>query len=166
MQSSIFEENALYRHCVTKEMEIYFFKKNEKISNEITKIKIIELLKYLSMTHHEHGHSIPVSTEIDNIWHDWILQTLQYEELMDKLPSKKFIHHSSDDYPDNIFQLDDSDYISNQFSYLVSYVRNFGPFTIKTIDYWPMAKQLLENLKSITAVNEYLQQLAIENEVL
>jgi hypothetical protein len=165
MHSSIINEHELYTHCVTHEMEVYFFQKNKKESSEVVKIKILELLKYLSMAHHESGHSIPVSTEIDNMWHLWILQTQQYQELMDKLPSKKFIHHSSDDYQDNMLNINDSEYITHQISYLVSYLRNFGPFTEKTITYWPMAKQLLEELKSVTIVNKYLNELAIENAI-
>jgi hypothetical protein len=62
------------------------------------------------------------------------MQTRQYQDLMGKLPTKKFIHHSSNDYVDLTRPEEPKDIkVQRQMSYLASYVFNFGPLTEEVV---------------------------------
>lgn len=132
----------LLKNYLTHEMEMYFYKKFKNEPQEYVKLKICELLKFLALSHHTAGN-IPFNDEIDEVWHLWILQTVQYRELMDKLPGKKFINHCSNDYPAKHDQ-DDEVELNNQISFLVSYLSNFGNFTPDTVLFWPFLNVLMK----------------------
>ena len=83
-----------------EKMKRYFYNKIPTVDHDVIEIQIIELLKYLILAAYTKV-DIPFNQEIDEVWHLWIMQTRQYQELMDKLPTKKFIHHSSNDYFDH-----------------------------------------------------------------
>jgi hypothetical protein len=113
----------------------------------------------LVISHHAFG-DIPFNEEIDEIWHLWILQTIQYQELMDKLPTKKFIHHSSNDFNNNEKSADPELQIHKEFSFLMSYVQNFGNFTSEVIKFWPMINSLMIALKTdLEGMNHYLHKI-------
>jgi hypothetical protein len=134
---------------LTPELEKYFFKKMPEESQEYIRLKICELLKYLSLSHNSFSN-IPFNTEIDEMWHLWIIQTVQYQELIGKLSTGSFIHHCSDDYDDGNTDKNSIDEENNiQFSYLVSYVANFGDFTNEAVKFWPLANTLM-NIMSLT----------------
>ena len=65
-------------------MKHYFERKLADLPPAEVAARIEELLKFLNMTTHSHG-PIPVSEEIDDAWHLWVLQTRQYSELCRKL---------------------------------------------------------------------------------
>ena len=73
-------------------MEEYFFRKLVGETQKEIRIKLIEFLKFC-LLYPQTKCNIPFNDEIDEIWHLWILQTRQYQELMSKLPTKTFIHH-------------------------------------------------------------------------
>lgn len=75
----------------------YFHKKLPQLTNVELLIRIEETLKFLAIANFCSG-AIPVSREIDEIWHYWILQTQEYEALCLSLQRRKFIHHTSNDY--------------------------------------------------------------------
>lgn len=156
----------LINSYLTPEMEVYFYKKLKREHPSYVKLKIIEFLKFILLSHHTYG-DIPFNAEIDEVWHLWILQTIQYAELMDKLPTQKFIHHCSTDYPDRDSDLIESEEVKlqKQLSYLVSYWANFGDFTQETLNFWPTANLVMNafnfNLKQL---NYFLRETSFESE--
>jgi hypothetical protein len=151
----------LLQTYLTPEMENYFYQKLKHENKEHIKIKLAELLKFLVMSHNTFG-DIPFSGEIDDLWHLWILQTVQYNELMNKLPGNKFIHHCSNDYinPNMQLNVSEKENLNNQISYLVSYVINFGKFTDKTQSFWPTVEILMDSLEmNLDELNQYLLNL-------
>lgn len=143
---------------------------------EILKIRIEECLKFLSLIHYSYG-DIPVSKEIDDIWHLLILETREYMDLCEKLPGGKYIHHQSRVLAKYLgksqsphFKKGFSDDSAGDgpmirsLSWLVSYVACFGRFTAETIAYWPAAQELLNDIKfnlgSLEDLNHLLESLA------
>ncbi|MFZ2314231.1 MAG: hypothetical protein WAW86_01055 [Gammaproteobacteria bacterium] len=101
MLNSLISNEILLKEFLSDALKKYFYTKLQAEDKSYVELKICELLKFLCLSHNSFGN-IPFNAEIDEIWHLWILQTIQYHELMEKLPSKKFIHHSSNDYKDCI----------------------------------------------------------------
>lgn len=154
-------DNDLVNKFLTPEMELYFYKKFCKESKEVVLQKVVELLKYLCLcVNDESSGNIPFSQEIDEVWHYWILQTKQYQELTSNLPAGKFIHHSSNDYNNSATTLD-IDEVERQVSFLASYVSNFSGFNEGSIKYWPMANAIMQHLKlkNIDDLNCYIRSL-------
>jgi hypothetical protein len=128
-------------------MKYYFDRKLAPLPSAEVDARIEELLKYLNMALHSHG-GIPFSTEIDDVWHFWILQTKEYMWLCHKLDGSKFIHHSSNDYEeysDKNVRERPAD-MPRTIALLRSYVLNYGPFQADRIQYWPMAGELMRQL--------------------
>lgn len=141
------------------QLEGYFLKKCPEFSIEELRLQLGELLKFLNLSHHA-VVDIPVSEEIDNLWHLWILETKQYHALCEKLPSGKYLHHLSIDYPHEGQEIDELKRSNLQLSFLVSYVHNFGPFTSETLPFWPIAYNMFRCMdQNLEALNSYLIEL-------
>lgn len=151
--------DQLFSKYLPTQLEEYFYRKLSNQDPCYVKLKIAEILKYLSLAHHTPGE-IHFNEELDEIWHLWILQTEQYYALMNELPEKKFIHHSSKEYITGLeIDLDEDDKIKRQLLFLINYNLNFGGFTEITIKFWPAAVALSEALSlNINELNEYLKE--------
>jgi len=119
--------------------------------------RIVETLKFLFLSHECTG-AIPVSRDIDDIWHAWILQTQEYATLCERLPARSFIHHSSNDYlryfDPSVGEQDD---LMQNVKMLALYVANFGPFEAGRTKHWLMASHLLEHRGwSVEQLNDWL----------
>jgi hypothetical protein len=143
---------------LSPQMQCYFEKKLADVSPAEVGIRIEETLKFLNMATYCHA-SIPVSREIDDIWHFWILETREYEKLCASLQGRRFIHHSSNVYaqcggdgaeaPENDLEQD--------VAMLGSYVLNYGPFGEDRVRYWLLAAHLVDNCGlSVDQLNDWL----------
>jgi hypothetical protein len=144
---------------LSPQMEFYFERKLASLRPDEVRVRIEEALKFLNMACHCNG-DIPVSTEIDEVWHYWILETVEYQALCSKLQSNSFLHHSSNDYA--LFNdpgAKDRKIERNMgVAILASYVMNYGPFTADRVKYWPFAARLMEILGwDLGQLNEWLQ---------
>ena len=126
-------------------MKYYFDKKLAPLTSDEVDIRIEETLKFLNMAVHC-GGQIPVSREIDEVWHYWILETAEYQKLCAKLDGGLFVNHSSNDYAEyhdsnaKNLKID----LEHGISFLSSYVRNYGAFEQNRLKYWPVATYLLD----------------------
>jgi hypothetical protein len=140
------------------QMHFYFERKLSSLSSEDVLAQVEELLKYLNMAVHCNG-DIPVSKEIDEVWHLWILQTAEYEQLCTKLSGGVFLHHSSNDFA--LFTdpgaKDRKIDRTAGIAILASYVMNYGPFEADRLKYWPLAAKLAESLGDVSRLNALLQ---------
>jgi hypothetical protein len=156
----IVTNDQLLKKYVPPPMESYFSRKLPDISRGELRSRIAECLKFLTLFHFAPGE-VFFSNAIDDIWHYWILQTREYADLCGMLPSGKFLHHSSFDYPVEREQhakrdLDRS--IDRLVSFFASYVYNFGPIEEHRLQYWPALQMLMTVGEwDLTQVNAYLQ---------
>jgi hypothetical protein len=151
---------------LTPAMQHYFERKLAELSPGEVAARVEELLKFLNMTIHSHG-AIPVSEEIDDVWHLWVLQTKQYSQLCRNLQGGRFIHHSSNDYEEYVdkdFRTRPAD-LQRAVAVLRSYVINYGPFDADRVKYWPLAAQLLHRLGwTVARFNEWLGAAPVTSE--
>ncbi|WP_067061380.1 hypothetical protein [Roseateles chitosanitabidus] len=119
--------------------------------------RIEETLKFLFISAECTG-SIPVSAEIDEVWHLWILQTREYMDLCDRLPQHGYIHHSSHDYLRHADPfIGESQPLREDVRMLALYVRNFGVFRPDRLRYWLLPAHLVGRCGwDLAALNEWL----------
>ncbi len=140
------------------QMRGYFEKKLAPLASDEVLVRIEETLKFLNIATYFHC-SIPVSKEIDDIWHYWILETREYQQLCSKLQGQQFLHHSSNDYLR--CQGEDSQVHENnleeEVQMLATYALNYGPLQQDRLKYWPFASYLLKrNGWDVEQLNEWL----------
>lgn len=145
------------------QMKCYFEKKLSALSSAEVGVRVEETLKFLNMATYFHCN-IPVSKEIDDIWHYWILETREYEILCSKLQGRRFIHHSSNDYL--ACHCDDiqpnSNGLEQEVAMLATYVLNYGPFEKDRVKYWLFAAHLVDNHGwSVEQVNDWLSSAVV-----
>ena len=149
----------LLNKYVREPVFLYLKDKTGIASEAELKIRIEECLKFLSLIQLCRG-DIPVSSEIDDIWHLLILETWEYQDLCQKLPGGRLIHHQSkvlrrhERNHDGNYEGNDEGKVGNEgdtpsrrLSWLVSYYANFGEFTPQTLAYWPIASELLAEIE-------------------
>jgi hypothetical protein len=143
---------------LSPQMECYFERKLSDVSAAEVGVRIEETLKFLNMATYCHGN-IPVSQEIDDIWHYWILETNEYQKLCASLQGGRFIHHSSNVYAEcsgegNGAPKND---LEQDVAMLGNYVLNYGPFEEDRVKYWLLAAHLVDNCGlSVDQVNDWL----------
>src|SRR5215469_10500296 len=91
-------DKYLLERYLPKPMEQYFQRKLPDLDRAELRIRIVELLKGLTLMGLDRG-DVLFADCIDTIWHYWILQTEQYAQLCNTLSHGQFRHHSSIDYP-------------------------------------------------------------------
>ncbi len=125
------------------------------LSQDELSIQTQEFLKFIYIQSMNDGGFIPVSDEIDQIWHEYILQTREYQILCMDLPGKAFIHHQTTTLAEYVNKYDRKDVIKKMLDWIPDYFRYFGEFTEKTAPYWTMVTFLSKELHlSLQQINE------------
>lgn len=150
-------DRSLSAALVDAPMSHYFRRKFADVPDEELDRRIEETLRFLFISHECHG-SIPVSKAIDEVWHAWILQTQEYVALCDKLPTGRYIHHSSNDYLSFFDPLvGERDGLEDDVRMLALYVANFGPFDACRATHWRLANHFLQRCGwSVSDLNDWL----------
>jgi len=122
------------------------------------RIRIEEALKFLNIAEYCTGN-IPVTQEIDDVWHLWILETREYARLCQMLQGRRFIHHMSNAFmdcnSDSVPSMEDE--LEDQVALLGAYVLNYGPFEPDRVRYWKLAAQLMDQFGwTLEELNEWL----------
>jgi hypothetical protein len=132
---------------LSPQMIYYFHKKLAPLPSVVVDVRIDEALKFLNLAALSPG-AIPVSKEIDDVWHYWVLETAEYETLCRKLPGGRFLHHSSNEYAEfhDPGAKEKEINPASQIAYLGSYVKSYGPFEPDRVCYWPFAARLMDML--------------------
>jgi hypothetical protein len=131
-------DDSIMHEFVTPQMMAYFGAKLPNVKLNTLTHRICELLKYLILTPFSPGR-ILFGTDVDDVWHYWILQTRQYAQLCEKLPGGTFRHHSSADYVEakDATEVSTADAMQRILSFFISYYLNFGPITKDQLECWP-----------------------------
>lgn len=142
----------------------YFRKKLPQLTSVELLIRIEETIKFLAIANFCSG-AIPVSREIDEIWHYWILQTQEYEALCLSLQGRKFIHHTSNDYVEYYDkEIGTHDNVLLDIKMLATYVTNYGPFEANRVKYWVLASHLVQGYGwSVQQLNDWLTSSSTAN---
>ena len=141
---------------LTPQMLQYFRRKFPQVPDGELEVRLEESLKFLNIAVFCRGN-IPVSQEIDDIWHYWILQTREYARLCTRLQGNRFIHHSSNAYDDGTDAAGRHHDVEQDVVMLATYVLNYGPFEARRTRYWTFANHLLTDLgMSLDQLNDWL----------
>lgn len=127
----------------------------------------LEFLKFLSLALSAPPSFIPVSEEIDEIWHVCILQTQEYSELCNKISPANFLHHKSERYENYAEGIATEHLIEESVSWTVNYILRFGDFTPSAIKHWLFPNHLQSKLgwkiEEINALSRFNDDLGPEN---
>jgi hypothetical protein len=127
---------------LSSQMECYFQRKLADVPREELGPQIEECLKFLSIARHCRG-SIPVTPAIDEVWHLWILETMEYSRLCASLGDGTYIHHTSNVFTQCAGEAPPDNTLEEDVATLGTYVLNFGPFEEGRVKYWRMASYLV-----------------------
>lgn len=113
---------------------------------------VLECARYLYLisAHRERlaGLFLPVEQAVDEVWHYLILQTREYRDLCEnRLPGGEFIHHRSISYQDYGAEPDRRQMIEEGLRWIPLYQNAFGPFDAGALQYWTMARFLVEEMR-------------------
>ena len=118
-------------------------------------IRMAEFLKFIYIQSMKDGGFIPVTAEIDQIWHEYILQTRAYQSLCMDLPGGEFIHHQTitlSEYSKNHNRID---VIKGMLDWIPDYCSCFGEFTEQTAPYWIIVDFLSKELHlTLSQINQ------------
>jgi hypothetical protein len=109
-------------------------------------IRIQEFLKFIYIQSMQDGGFIPVSDEVDQIWHEYILQTREYQALCLDLPGGKFVHHQTITLVEYANHHKRVDVVKSMLNWIPNYCAYFGEFTEKTAHYWMIVEFLSKEL--------------------
>lgn len=124
-------------------------------SPEDIEIQAEECLKFLYIASMSKGVFIPLTKEVDEIWHEMILQTKFYQELCASLPGHRFIHHESIGLNGYAEIVGPGASVAKFLEWLPKYAELFGEFTKETAKYWVIVQFLQNELNmSLDEINQ------------
>jgi hypothetical protein len=139
-------------------MEQYFQKKLPELPVDVLRLRLDETLKFLNIATYCDG-PIPVTADIDEIWHLWILETQEYARLCERLQGRQFLHHTSNAYLSCVEESDDylERKVDVQVEILGTYYLNYGEFSAEAVPYWCFANHLVDDCGwTVGQLNEWL----------
>lgn len=102
--------------------------------------RLVEVLKYLYLiSSAQESRFVPLTEDADNVWHELILQTVEYHELCAALPGRSYIHHTSESFEQYVgtrLSGEEATPRKELLNFFVEYVQTFGPPTSASLRYW------------------------------
>jgi hypothetical protein len=127
------------------------------IEAEALSLRIEEFVKFLILSTKIGGGKLPVSQDIDELWHAYIIETQEYASLCERIGA--FIHHTSLDNPADA--LDPSVVRDFHLLFIVGYVANFGPFSSDVLPLWPVVAEFMAYLSfDLEGLNQFALELS------
>jgi len=105
-------------------------------------LQIEECLKFLYLISIYGPSFIPLSKDLDEVWHELILQTREYAALCKRLPSGRFIHHASGSFGEYLANRDSANEIRRMVQWIPHYLKHFGAFESDRARYWTLISHL------------------------
>lgn len=106
-------------------------------------IRCEECLKFLYLRSVSGRGFIPLSGEVDEIWHAFILQTQAYADFCEALPGESFIHHNSISIEDYTEEVSREVSVQRLLDWIPAYTKAFGPFSEEAARYWMIVQLLM-----------------------
>ena len=119
-----------------------------------------ETLKMISICIWTERAFLPCNGDVDQMWHELILETRTYRMLCEAIRPGKFLDHTGISFSEYQRLLSPKEIESIQLSILASYFASFGDFTPETLPYWIFAKEISERMEwSIVQFNAFCKEL-------
>ena len=166
-----------FKDLVLDDQLLGYFAKKMEMPGDKVEVIVDEFLKYMLLADAKGEGSVPISQEVDDIWHFWILETSRYFQLCSVLPDGSYVHHTSEDYQsltpdaeplpaptlvedvDEGFVEEPGEMLEEEpMLWLASYVANFGGFSKMALEFWPYAASLFK--QSGHSLEEFNERLA------
>ena len=112
-----------------------------ELPSEVLFERTEEFLKFILLTTKIQNGTLPISTEIDEIWHAFILETIEYELLSRHIG--RFAHHT---ILSDFRESRRPDLLETDIMFVVAYIMNYGKFSSKTAECWPATSRLMNCL--------------------
>ncbi|GAB1510822.1 glycine-rich domain-containing protein [Actinophytocola sp. KF-1] len=106
------------------------------------RVQTEECLKFLIIASESEPLFIPMTREVDEVWHELILQTWFYAELCARLPGGRFVHHQSIELDEYVAGPANPNLLDELMFWLPAYVSRFGDFTPERARYWSIVQYL------------------------
>ncbi len=133
----------------------YLRKKLASWDEAYFELHLNEFLKFMYLRSLYGRGFIPVVKDVDEIWHLFILQTVEYEKFCFALPGKHFIHHNSIAFADYHEQEGREAVVRRFLDWIPKYVHHFGDFTEKVANCWLIVNFLRSEMGfSLSQINE------------
>ncbi|MEO3790831.1 hypothetical protein ABGB14_11485 [Nonomuraea sp. B10E15] len=130
----------------------------EKLSDRTAaelELQIDECLKFLTITSVMQENFFPLSKEVDEVWHELISETGEYQRLCDRLPGRRFLHHSAITLAEYAQQRDTSTVVKQLLDWIPNYVHYFGDYTEESARHWTICEFLRNELGlSLDEINQ------------
>jgi hypothetical protein len=107
---------------------------------------IKEMLKFLFLRSTYNKGFVPLTGEADEVWHEFILYTKEYEKFCQALPGGFFIHHTPMHLDEFCQGKDKKDVMTDLLQWLPNYYRHFGEFTAEAAECWFLVDFLKQEL--------------------
>ena len=107
---------------------------------------IIECLKYLAIMSGTPGRRIVVTPDVDEVWHELIVQTSFYFALCRSLPGGRYIHHASITPDAYAARTGEREFIDEFLRWIPDYVHSFGAFDPERAEHWTVVGFLRSKL--------------------
>jgi hypothetical protein len=118
-------------------------------------VQVEECLRFLTIASETGACFIPLSKEVDDIWHALVVQTRMYAQLCADLPGGTFIHHESLNLSDYTEMVGRAAAVREFVEWIPRYVGRFGDFTEERAKYWRVCTFLRDEIgMSLDQINE------------
>lgn len=122
------------------------WKRGPEKSGAMFSVRFVECLKFLSIVSLTKGRRIPVTPEVDDIWHELIVQTMSYNDLCQDLPGGHFIHHESITPAKYAERVGDYEFVRELLLWIPDYYHSFGLFTEEAAECWTVCDFLMSEM--------------------
>lgn len=123
-------------------------------SDEEFDLHVAEFLKFMFLCSTYGASFIPLSKDVDDVWHECIMQTKFYADLCSRMPGRRFIHHESVSLEDYAERHGRDHVIRQMLDWLPNYYLHFGAFTEATAPLWTIVRFLQAEMGlSLESVN-------------
>ena len=109
-------------------------------------IQVEECLKFLTIASERAASFFPLDAAVDEVWHELITETREYQGLCSRLPGGRFLHHSAITLDEYVQRSNRSAVVCELLEWIPVYVRTFGDFTPEAAEYWVICRFLRAEL--------------------
>jgi hypothetical protein len=118
-------------------------------------LQIEECLRFLTIASELPESFFPLTKEVDDVWHELISETREYQRLCTQLPGRRFLHHSAVTLAEYAEQRDRKTVVTQLLAWIPSYVSRFGDFTEERAEHWMICNFLRGELGlSLDQINQ------------
>lgn len=143
----------LRKALLSSPMEALLMRRLSKLPSDEIEVRVEEFFKFMLLATRITSGSLPISQEVDDLWHIFILETREYERLCCCIG--RFVHHTV-----LWHSVDKGSSLTTDLMFVVGYVSNFGEFRDRTARLWSATGRLLEHLNmDLSALNIMCREL-------